>query len=193
MSIGIGYCDDEDVWLGCDSRALSGGDLISYAHKRHCFQGITCVVAGSMYGCNALRVAIERTVEEANGDRIPVETLCEHLAAYTREQGFAGESDGSRPVYREFEALLSDGHTLWEISSDLSVENIRGWAFIGGGERFAQGATFRRAGPIRDVGLLALEAACHFSSTCGGERRWDRVSGEGETWLYSLAEGSEVP
>ena len=158
--------DADGVWLAADSAVTSGDNKDSFHGKawKDPKSGIAFGYAGNLSTGQAIRynIRIPKTVPGMDGVEWCVKKLVPAIKRALDD--VKPNDDGSY----NFQLLLALPSGIYEIGSDFSVtRSPRGYSSIGSGCDFAFGSFFstKKEKPRARV-LLAVESACHHSSSC---------------------------
>lgn len=172
MTIICALRDRGETWVGCDGQVTGGQHIYPGSIRKWNFSAdgwYALASAGDVVIRNALSALVgEMTVASAVLQESNAVEISRRLRGLLKENDVEKNHDKLWP--NEFIVAGRDG--IFDIASDLAVHRIPDgilWA-RGSGENYAMGAAHATLGdnPMARV-RYALEAACAFSTSCGGE------------------------
>jgi len=121
-------------------------------------------MAGSVRGSSVAEAALVKFIDELSEPlthEVFTKTFGDYLQNYTAERLTETTND--------FSMLVSFGGRVYQIHETCEILEAEGpWA-IGSGAHYALGAMYGRLNYTLELAVTAIEAACEFDSSCGGE------------------------
>lgn len=166
MTILCAITDGKETWIGSDTQATEGDQLIYSVGSKWTQVGQWWIgVAGDWRTTCILR--------EADWPKIDtIVRLAREVRSVIEEDGFQ-KKEGYGPTHYGSHFLVVRAGEVWRLASDFSyIKIVRNELTAqGGGEQFAFGAAYalrHQAAPLIRL-VTALRAACHYDNGCGGD------------------------
>lgn len=173
MTIIVAYRDDarKEVWIGSDSRVTSDRFIWPETAKKwlDCGRWVIGVSGSAM---------IARVVRDKASDLGQCETaegVADMLMAEFKERDFKRCDHNGPPCYEQDLIIATKSEVFSVAGNGIVAAPDHGFAAVGSGDDFAYGAAYAimsvAQGAISGdvICRVAVEAACQYSSDCGGK------------------------
>ncbi len=174
MTIAIGVLDEVGCLMVADGLGVGSGMERHEVQKIHSHLGLTFAMSGYTTGRVILESAIEVEMGRNAGNQVSLAGLSKALRADLNAREWLTDTDrGGSPPYWDLAFLLTDGHSLAIVLTDMSAEF---WddpmACIGSGIEMATGVyhyAVQLEMDVREAARAAVVVSAKYLHHCGGK------------------------
>lgn len=168
MTIICGIATDDGTFIGSDTLLCAGSRVFEGIPKWYCYRNWAVALAGDWRAANIVNNNKEFLLAKLKNENEFIDRLYELLEE--KDIGKLTEGDFTRNFGQNILLAKKDG-PVFDIDIYLSITEMPFNELVarGTGQDFAIGAAYIAKGSPENIMKKAIEAACEYSTDCGGE------------------------
>ena len=167
MTICVALKSEDGVWIASDSRVTSGSGMIypGGGSKWFAYNGVLLALAGNDRIRHILPYAVSGSFPSSP------ESVAKTLRTAVKTDGWNEDADRGEPVDYCYDAIIvGEQRVIYAHGSGAFLDFKDELCAIGTGRPFAYGVAHALHGMAPEIIVrTAVEAACRYDSSCGGE------------------------